>query len=83
MKVKGLQVSPAELEAVLVLHPKVADAAVIGVPDEGREEAPQAYVVKKENVSEREIMEFLGGKVSSVLVIWSIAKALYTFNVSN
>ena len=47
MKVKGLQVSPAELEAVLVLHPKVADAAVsyIGVPDDRQGEAPQAYIL--------------------------------------
>ena len=34
IKVKGLQVAPAELEAVLLVHPAVADAAVIGIPDE-------------------------------------------------
>ena len=75
--------SPAELEAVLVLHPKVADAAVIGVPDERQGEAPQAYVVKKESVSEREIMEFLGGKVSSVLSGLLQTLRIDTFNVSN
>ena len=75
--------SPAELEAVLVLHPKVADAAVIGVPDERQGEAPQAYVVKEESVSEREIMEFLGGKVSSVLPGLLQKLRIDTFNVSN
>ena len=68
--------SPAELEGVLVLHPNVADAAVIGVPDEDQGEAPQAYVVKKGSVSEREIMEFLGSKVSSVHCI-IISHAVY------
>ena len=34
IKVKGFQVAPAELEAMLLTHPAVADAAVIGVPDE-------------------------------------------------
>jgi len=49
IKVKGLQVAPAELEALLVTHEFVADAAVIGKPDERLGEAPVAFVVLKAN----------------------------------
>ncbi|XP_014562276.1 hypothetical protein COCVIDRAFT_21847 [Bipolaris victoriae FI3] len=44
IKVKGLQVAPAELEALLLDHPQVQDAAVIGVQAEGTE-LPRAYIV--------------------------------------
>ena len=44
IKYKGFQVPPAELEAVLVTHPAVADAAVIGIPDEEAGELPKAFV---------------------------------------
>jgi len=45
IKYKGFQVAPAELEALIVNHPDVADVAVIGVPDEEAGELPKAYVV--------------------------------------
>jgi len=45
IKVSGFQVAPAELEAVLVSHPAVADACVAGVPDERSGERPKAWVV--------------------------------------
>lgn len=45
IKVKGFQVAPAELEAELLSHPGVADAAVIGLPDEEAGELPVAFVV--------------------------------------
>ncbi len=44
IKYKGFQVPPAELEAVLVTHPAVADAAVVGVPDEEAGELPKAFI---------------------------------------
>jgi 4-coumarate--CoA ligase len=44
IKFKGFQVAPAELEALLVTHPKVADVAVIGVPDDEAGEVPKAFV---------------------------------------
>ena len=43
---KGFQVAPAELEAVLRTHPGIADAAVVGVPDERAGERPKAFVVR-------------------------------------
>jgi acyl-CoA synthetase (AMP-forming)/AMP-acid ligase II len=45
IKYKGYQVPPAELEALLLAHPAVADAAVIPIPDEHGGEAPKACVV--------------------------------------
>jgi acyl-CoA synthetase (AMP-forming)/AMP-acid ligase II len=45
IKVKGFQVAPAELEAVLLDHPEIADAAVIASPDEEAGEVPKAFVV--------------------------------------
>lgn len=47
IKVKGFQVAPAELEALLFTHPDVADAAVIGRADERAGELPVAYVVPR------------------------------------
>lgn len=44
-QVKGLQVAPAELEGHLLTYPQVADAAVIGTPDEYAGELPKAFVV--------------------------------------
>ncbi|MEX0282507.1 MAG: 4-coumarate--CoA ligase family protein, partial [Arenibacterium sp.] len=45
IKYKGFQVAPAELEATLVAHPGVQDAAVIGQPDEEAGELPVAFVI--------------------------------------
>jgi acyl-CoA synthetase (AMP-forming)/AMP-acid ligase II len=47
IKVKGFQVAPAELEALLLTHPAVADVTVIGRPDERAGEVPVAYVVPR------------------------------------
>ena len=44
IKYNGFQVPPAELEGLIVTHPKVADVAVIGVPDESAGELPKAFV---------------------------------------
>ncbi|GAB2691381.1 AMP-binding protein [Kitasatospora kifunensis] len=55
IKYKGQQVSPVELEAILLTHPKVADAAVIGVPDEEASEVPKGFVVVKEPATPEEV----------------------------
>ncbi|XP_044760951.1 bacitracin synthase 3-like [Coccinella septempunctata] len=66
IKYKAYQVPPAELEALLLTHPAVSDAAVIGLPDENAGELPFAFVVTKENesVSAEELKEFVASKVS-------------------
>jgi acyl-CoA synthetase (AMP-forming)/AMP-acid ligase II len=53
IKYKGLQVAPAELEALLLTHPAVLDAAVIRKTDEEAGEVPKAYVVLKPDESSR------------------------------
>jgi 4-coumarate--CoA ligase len=48
IKVRGFQVAPPELEAVLLRHPDIVDASVIGVPASDYEgEALRAYVVQR------------------------------------
>lgn len=65
IKVKGLQVAPAELEDILRSHPGVADAAVIGVPDQRSGEVPKAFIVSKgPKLTEDDVKTFVAGKVS-------------------
>lgn len=64
IKYKAYQVAPAELEALLLTHPEVADVAVIGVPDQECGELPMAYVVKKGEVDAGDIMEFVASRVA-------------------
>lgn len=66
IKYKGYQVAPAELEAELLTHPGIADAAVIGVMLEG-EEVPKAYVVRAPSapeLSETEVIGYLESRVA-------------------
>ncbi|WP_040337634.1 4-coumarate--CoA ligase family protein [Candidatus Blastococcus massiliensis] len=67
IKYKGYQVAPAELEAVLIGHPEIADAAVIGVPDkESGEELPKAFVVRApgSELTEEAVMAYMSEKVA-------------------
>ncbi|KAF2153565.1 4-coumarate-CoA ligase [Myriangium duriaei CBS 260.36] len=66
IKVKGFQVAPAELEAVLLEHEGVDDVAVVGVEGGDGEEMPRAYVVRKDGtgVTEEEIRRWMDGKVA-------------------
>ncbi len=74
IKFKGFQIAPAELEALLLTHPAVADAAVIGVPDEEAGEIPKAFVVLKpgQEVTEADITEFTRGHVATYKVIHDV-----------
>ena len=67
IKYKGFQVPPAELEALIVTHPAVADVAVIGIPEIEAGELPKAFVVLKpgESATAEDIQEFVAGHVAS------------------
>lgn len=57
--------APAELEDILLSHPKVHDCAVTGITDEKTGEAPKAFIVKKEggsSLTAEEIQEYMKGK---------------------
>jgi acyl-CoA synthetase (AMP-forming)/AMP-acid ligase II len=64
IKYKGLQVAPAELEALLLSHPDVADAAVIPIPDEEAGEVPKAFVVRRTLVAADELIAFVAERVA-------------------
>ena len=65
IKYKGFQVAPAELEAILITHPQVADCAVIGMPDERAGEIPKAFVVPAAGeVDTRALAEFISTQVA-------------------
>ncbi|KAM0425731.1 hypothetical protein ACHAPT_008979 [Fusarium lateritium] len=65
IKVKGNQVAPAELEAGLLEHHEIADAAVVGVRVEG-DEVPRAYIVKGQGsqLTEEEIVRWMEERVA-------------------
>jgi acyl-CoA synthetase (AMP-forming)/AMP-acid ligase II len=67
IKYKGFQVPPAELEAVLLRHPDVTDAAVVGLPDEEAGEIPVGYITLRPgaSASREEIMQFAAAQVAS------------------
>ncbi len=67
IKYKGYQVPPAELEALLLTHDKIADAAVIGVRDADGEEVPKAFVVRQEggaDLTAEDVMTFVAERIA-------------------
>lgn len=67
IKYKGFQVAPAELEALLLTHPGVADAAVVGAHDDDGNEIPHAHVVRRPTapaLTEGEIMTYVAERVA-------------------
>jgi acyl-CoA synthetase (AMP-forming)/AMP-acid ligase II len=64
IKYKGYQVAPAELEALLVEHPAVAEAAVIGRPDEEAGEVPIAFVALDGEATPEEIQAYVAERVA-------------------
>ena len=66
IKYKGYQVAPAELEALLLTHPGIADAAVVGSPDADGQEVPKAFVVRtaESRLTEDDVMSFVAEHVA-------------------
>jgi len=66
IKYKGFQVPPAELEALLLTHPGIADAAVVGLPDDEAGEIPVAHVVPRPGVEldPEEVQAFVAERVA-------------------
>lgn len=65
IKYKGFQVAPAELEALLLTHPLISDAAVVPMKDEAAGEVPVAFVVRSNHsqIIEDEIKQFVSKQV--------------------
>ncbi len=62
LKYKGLQVAPAEIENLLITHPRIQEAAVVGVnlPEDPGTDLPRAYVVAKPSeISEEEVKDYV------------------------
>ncbi|MFY9331155.1 MAG: AMP-binding protein [Candidatus Nanopelagicales bacterium] len=74
IKYKGFQVAPAELEALLLTHAGIADAAVIGVADVEAGEIPRAFVVLTpgHDLSAADITTFMSGQVATYKVIHDV-----------
>jgi len=64
IKSRGYQVAPAQLEAELIAHPAIADAAVVGRPDEEAGEVPVAYVVLRSAAAPEEIAGWVAERVA-------------------
>jgi long-chain acyl-CoA synthetase len=68
IKYKGFSIAPAQIEALLLEHPAVADVAVIAKPNDEAGEIPKAFVVRRkgyEQVSEDELMLWANGKLAT------------------
>ncbi|KAI4335432.1 hypothetical protein L6164_014076 [Bauhinia variegata] len=65
IKYKGYQVSPAEIEAMLLSHPNIADAAVVPMKDEVAGEVPVAFIVRSNGskISEDDIKQYVSKQV--------------------
>ncbi|KAJ8898452.1 hypothetical protein PR048_003812 [Dryococelus australis] len=80
IKYQGYQISPSELESILITHPAVKEAAVVGVPHKLYGEVPQAYVVRQPgtNAEAQEIEDYLNGE-AKVIFICAVAIHRYWF----
>jgi long-chain acyl-CoA synthetase len=70
IKFKGFGIAPAEIESLLLEHPAVADAAVIGKPHPEAGEVPKAFVVRKpgQTVTAADVVAFVKGRLANYKV---------------
>ena len=74
IKYKGFQVAPAELEALLLTNPAIADAAVVGVPDDEAGERPRAFIVLRDGqeLSAADVTSFTAEHVATYKVVHDV-----------
>jgi acyl-CoA synthetase (AMP-forming)/AMP-acid ligase II len=72
IKYCGYQVAPAELEAELMAHPAVGDAAVVPRPDPRAGQVPVAYVVLRQPADPAAISQWLAGRVAAYKRVWDV-----------
>ena len=65
IKYKAWQVAPADLEALLLTHPDIADVAVIPSPDEDAGEVPKAFVVARAPLTAAGVMDYVAARVGA------------------
>ncbi|EEF29200.1 AMP dependent CoA ligase, putative [Ricinus communis] len=65
IKYNGFQVAPAELEAMLIAHPSISDAAVVPMKDEAAGEIPAAFVVRSNGskITEDDVQQYISKQV--------------------
>lgn len=68
IKSGGINVSPLELEQLLVKHPDIADAYVVGAPEKLRGEVIVAFVVARRNIAATSVQDFVRGRAASFKV---------------
>jgi long-chain acyl-CoA synthetase len=80
IKCKAFSIAPAELEAVLLEHPDIADCAVIGVPDDESGEVPKAFVVRRKGctLDEGMLAQFFSTRLAGYKTIrqWQFSDAI-------
>lgn len=69
----GENIYPAEIEGILISHPDVTDAGVIGVSDDSWGQVPVAFVAHKGKLTAEEIIQFTSGKLAK----YKIPKKIY------
>lgn len=72
IKYKGYQVAPAELEALLLTHPDITDAAVVGVAHPEGGEAPKAFVVTSRPLGAPDLMAWVAERVAPYKKVRSV-----------
>ncbi|XP_061721557.1 uncharacterized protein LOC133528267 isoform X2 [Cydia pomonella] len=84
IKYNGFQVAPAELEALLLQHPGVAEAGVVGAPHESAGELPTAFVVRQAGaaVTERELQDHVASKDALILGINGECRGIELTNIT-